>query len=156
MRFSFADPIRDMLMVLGVTKEQLSDPVLKEQPCDALLGNTPRWGMQSLGTNWAREMIHPDIWVRLAALRLEKAKAEGKAVVLDDCRFDNEAEVWRAAGGTVIEITRSGLDYNRDHPSEAGLSRHLISCSVSNDSTTERLIGDIEYILNLNQPCSNY
>lgn len=149
MRFSFADPIREMLMVLGVTAEELADPIRKEQPCATLFGKSPRQAMQMLGTEFGREMIHQDIWVRIAARRLETAKAEGKSVVLDDCRFDNEAEVWRAAGGTVIEITRPNLSYNAGHASEAGLSRHLISFTVHNDSTEERLIGDLEYILNL-------
>ncbi len=141
-----------MLMVLGVTAEELADPARKEQPCAALLGKTPRQAMQSIGTQWGREMIHPDIWVSIAARRLDVAKAEGKSVVLDDCRFDNEAEVWRAAGGTVIEITRPGLAYNNGHASEAGISRHLISTTLKNDGTAERLLGDVAYILNLQNP----
>ena len=50
-RLRFADTIKDMLRVLGLSDEQL-DGNLKEVPTDLLYGKTPRWAMQSLGTEW--------------------------------------------------------------------------------------------------------
>ena len=138
-----------MLMSIGVTREELSDRVLKEQPCATLMGKSPREVMQKLGTEFGREMVHSDLWVTIARRRLDKAREAGASVVLDDCRFDNEAETWRQVGGTVIEITRPGQAYSDSHASEAGLSRHLINISITNDHTTDKLLKDVEYVLNL-------
>ncbi len=134
-RISFARPIKDMLVTFGLTEDELNDSVLKETPHPLLGGQTPRWAMQSLGTEWGREMIWDDIWVNLTRLRVQKLVADGEGVVFDDCRFDNEAIALRAIGAVVVEVTRPGCAYNPAHKSEAGLSRHLIDLTVANDST---------------------
>lgn len=147
-KFSFAAPLRAMLKVLGVTDEEMADPVLKESPCAALNGKTPRYVLQQIGTEFIRDKIGENILVNLAKKSLEAAKAAGHNVVLDDCRYDNEANIWRAAGGTVIELKRDGYSYNSSHRSEAGLSPHLISCRVESGPLT-RVIKDVEYIMDL-------
>lgn len=147
-KFSFADPLRAMLKVLGVTDEEMSDPVLKESPCAALGGASPRLALQQLGTEFIRDKLGKDILVNLAKKSLEAAKAAGSNVVLDDCRYDNEAKAWREAGGTVIELKRDGCSYNRSHRSEAGLSPSLISCRVQS-GLLPHVIKDVEYIMDL-------
>ncbi len=100
-RVGFADPLRRMLLALGLTEAEMAD---KERPCEKLCGKTPRQALQALGTEWGRERIGDDFWVRLWA----RAASRHPDVVVDDVRFANEAAAIRAAGGLIIRIERTG------------------------------------------------
>lgn len=115
----FAAPLKRMLSAVGLDTEEIEGS-LKQQPCDRLMGQTPRHAMQTLGTEWGRNCIHPDFWVNLWAMEVETKRL----VAVDDCRFQNEAEAVRDFGGAIIEIRRPSLviDENVDrHASEAGV-----------------------------------
>ena len=69
-------------------------------------GLTPRWVLQYWGTEVGRQSFHPDIWVA----SLEKKLLDNSTnKVVDDCRFANEINAIRKAGGIIIQI-------QRDHP----------------------------------------
>lgn len=123
-RMSFADPIRDMLKALGITDEAMSER--KNVPCAALCNHTPRYAMQKLGTEFGRQMIGEDIWGNAAMRRADYANNCGAVVIFDDARFDNEARAIRERGGIIIEVSKPGLPERMDHPSERGVSPHLI------------------------------
>ncbi len=146
-RVSFARSLKDMLLAIGLTEQDLNDPVLKEAPHPLLGGRTPRFAMQTLGTEWGRETIWDDIWVNLTRIRVEKLVAEGHGVVFDDARFDNEALPIRQWGGVIVEVTRKGCSYNPAIKSEAGLSRHLIDVTVPNDGTVDELHVRLDAVL---------
>ncbi|MGZ6320423.1 MAG: deoxynucleotide monophosphate kinase family protein [Ktedonobacterales bacterium] len=103
-RFRFAGPLKDMCRALGMTDEQV-DGALKEEPCDLLCGKTPRHAMQTLGTEWGRELIGEELWIN--AWRHAISKTESP-IVTDDLRFPNEASAVRAVGGIVVLVTRPG------------------------------------------------
>lgn len=105
-RFSFADPIREMMMVLGVDEATLRDPKKKEEPHNALMGRTPREAMETLGTAWGREIIHPQLWIGQFALRTRKARM----VIVDDVRFPNEVQAIREIGGKVFKLIVPGKE----------------------------------------------
>ena len=81
---SFAQPIKDMLRVLGVLKDWP-----KEEPHPLLCGMTPRHALQTLGTEWGRVMIGGDIWVNIVKDWIKNSKALNR-IVIDDVRFKNE------------------------------------------------------------------
>lgn len=117
----FAEPLKDMLRVIfraagddEATIERRIDGDLKEMPCAALRGKTPRFAMQTLGTEWGRDTIGDDIWTNLLAMR---AKAEDM-VVVTDVRFPNEVETIYGLGGRMIGVHRPDLDPDLSHPSE--------------------------------------
>lgn len=112
-RHSFAKPLKDMLRALGLTEDHINGK-LKEAPCKMLGGKSPRYAMQTLGTEWGRDLIHPDIWVE-AWLATMPQNAPG--VVADDVRFPNERLAIRRLGGLVVEIARPGIE-GGDHASE--------------------------------------
>lgn len=130
-RFSFADPLKQMLLTMGVTHESLYDPVGKNQPIPWLGDKTGRELMQSLGTEWGRGMVHRDIWLRVGERKLLRLIEDGP-VVIDDVRFANEAELLRSLGGVVIEIRRHNVSYGH-HESEKGLPFELIDFTIAND-----------------------
>ncbi len=103
-----AAPIKVMLQALGLTDEELNGK-LREQPCDKLCGMTPRYALQTLGTEWGRILIHPDIWASTAT-RIAKTVFQipgVEAIAYDDVRFPNEIEVMQEAfpdEGQVVVI----------------------------------------------------
>lgn len=102
-RVRFAGPLKAMMAALGCTEAEI-DGALKETPCELLGGRTPRHAMQTLGTEWGRDLIAPDLWIRAFNAALP---ATGN-VVVDDCRFPNEAAAVTAAGGILVRIERPG------------------------------------------------
>jgi hypothetical protein len=107
------------------------------------LGKSPRQLLQSLGTEWGRTLVHPDIWVRATLEDARPWLARGISVVITDVRFDNEAEAIRQAGGRVLRITRPNASClagdTAQHPSEAGISPHLIDGEIVNDGGLDAL-----------------
>ncbi|MEC9048918.1 MAG: deoxynucleotide monophosphate kinase [Planctomycetota bacterium] len=97
-----AGPIKSMLRSLGLSDAQVRGR-LKGEPCELLGGKTPRHAMQTLGTQWGRECIDHEIWLR--AWRA-KWTPEGCCTIVDDVRFGNEADMIRELGGVVLRIDR--------------------------------------------------
>ena len=64
---------------------------------------TPRWVLQYWGTEVCRNGFHDDIWIASLENKLRTAKDH---VVISDCRFPNEIQAIKRAGGTVIRVTR--------------------------------------------------
>lgn len=129
-RVSFADPLRSMLAALGLTPEDMS--IRKEEPCALLGGRTPRHAMQTLGTEWGRGKIDPGLWLRAAQHRALIHLAAGHAIVFDDVRFDNEAELIHALGGRVVGLSRShdSSPVVSAHASEHGISPELVDSRI--------------------------
>lgn len=124
-RVRFADPLKNMLRSLyrdaGLDEAEIERRIegdLKEVPCEVLCGRTPRQAMQWLGTEWGRNMVAPDFWTRLWTRR---AKRHAR-VVVEDCRFENEAQTVRRARGLIVRVERPGLApiAAGGHVSEAG------------------------------------
>ncbi len=109
---SFAGPLKRMLQALGLTEAQLWGDQ-KEVASELLGGATPRWAMQSLGTEWGRNLIASDLWTNA----WNHSMPEG-LVTVDDLRFPNEAVIIKLLGGTIIKIERPGLDVDPTHESE--------------------------------------
>lgn len=115
-RVRFAGPLKAMMAALGCTAAEI-DGDHKELPCDLLGGKTPRWAMQTIGTEWGRKLIDSELWVRAWRAAVDRLPA-GTPVVVDDCRFPNEAEAIRAAGGLLVRIERPGAGTASTHESE--------------------------------------
>jgi hypothetical protein len=106
-RLRFAEPLKQMLRVIGLGGDEI-DGRLKEVPSPLLCGKTPRWAMQTLGTEWGRDLIGEDFWQNLwLDLAAECLDLDG-CVVADDCRFGTEAATVRKLGGIVVRITGRG------------------------------------------------
>lgn len=133
-RIKMASPLKDMLRAIGLTEDHIEGQ-LKEVPCDLLMGQTPRHAMITLGTEWGRDIIHPDLWVTIAKSRIATALASGLSVVVDDVRYDNEAEVIRDLGGVVVALER-GAGRSIAHKSEAGVKADM---THQNDKSLEEL-----------------
>jgi hypothetical protein len=64
---------------------------------------TPRWVLQYWGTEVGRRSFHNDIWVASVENQLRHTD---DSVVITDCRFANELDAIKNAGGTTIRVER--------------------------------------------------
>lgn len=136
---SFADPLYDMISVMtGYSVEQLKDRQFKEQAIP-WLGKSPRQLLQTLGTDWGRDIVAKDVWRKIGARRIRGAKFFGiSCVVVPDVRFDDEADlIHDEFGGVIWEVTRPGAQTCVGHVSESGLSRNRIDRTLVNAGTLD-------------------
>ena len=142
---SFAEPIKAMVSCLTPCKDKDARP-------PSLCGKTLREVYQTLGTDWGRNMVGGDIWILAGRARLDELLGDVESdiirgIVLDDVRFDNEAELIRSMGGLVVEITRSCVP-QMEHSSEAGIARDLIDYSFANEGDVATLQHQVrDYLL---------
>ena len=140
---SFADPMRSMLQAMGVDLLHLHDQSLKEKKIEGI-EKSARELMQTLGTGWGRNMISESIWLWAMQQRIERAKKEGaRLVVIDDCRFDNEAIWVNQQQGKVVRLSRDGFEYGSDnHESEQPIRFQHMDAMIdaSDDEAAARVI----------------
>lgn len=136
-KYSFAGPIKEAICAM-FSDYTLFDRDNKESPL-AWINASPRSLAQTLGTEWGREMIDKDIWIKLAnrfwnRLRERKDSYDVPVrMVIPDVRFENEARWIKAAGGVVVKVTRPGNDLSvPEHKSEAGIPGLLVDGTVLN------------------------
>lgn len=140
--YAFADPLRSGLMEIFNLDPDDFEGERKEQTL-AWLGRSPRELMQSMGTEWARQMVHPDVWVKIAEQNLNYLQNSLSSVVgfvVSDVRFENEAEFIRQRGGTIIHIERPDAPAVNPHSSEAGVHRHQHDLTVRNTKGRAHLV----------------
>lgn len=132
---SFADPLYAAVSAItGLTVAELQDRKTKEEPID-WIGSSPRRLLQSLGTEWGRNMIHPEIWVMATMQRM----LAGGEYCIPDVRFVNEAAAIRARGGVVWRVERPGhallAGDAAAHASERGIPDEYVDSVITNDGT---------------------
>lgn len=143
-RIRFAGPLKDMMRALGLSEAEIEGD-RKEKPCELLGGKTPRFAMQTIGTEWGRGIIAPDLWIRAFNAALAKVPA-GVPVVVDDCRFPNEADAIVAAGGVLVRVVRPGAGAGAaGHSSEA----HQLSVveTIPNSVSMEVFLFSVDTLL---------
>lgn len=138
--YSFALPIKQALNALyGWTMELWADREWKEAVIP-WLGRSPRYLAQTLGTEWGRELVHPELWVLLAGQRYaEHKRISNRMFIIPDCRFDNEAGIAHTLGGVVIRVVRDSAGAVNAHKSEAGVSEHLVDATIDNNGSVQDL-----------------
>jgi len=142
-KISFASPMREfcanLLSALGHDGVVLLRDRDKKEEKIAEIGVSPRQMMQTLGTEWGRSCIHPELWIMVAAGAVEQQRKLGRDVVIDDVRFPNEAEMIRRLGGELWLVDRPGVVYEGEHASEGALADVLPDVVVHNSGSLEHL-----------------
>lgn len=140
---SFADPFKRMLtefvMLQGCSYEtatQMFYGDLKDAPSPYFLGKTPRHAMQTIATEWGRDLIHQDFWTNAWKKNISKLHCKYN-IVVDDLRFLSEERILRTLDNVIIVgITRHGYDMGQ-HQSEKEYSKIQYDIIIHNDSTLE-------------------
>lgn len=139
----FAGALKAGLYAMGLNHDMIEGH-LKEEPLDMLCGKSPRWLMQSLGTDWGRKMIGEDFWVRLWQFKCQNLLDGGDKVVCDDVRFFNEARAIKEMGGVLIRVVRPGFAEYTGHASEAEGPRIECHLTIENDGTIDQLDASVD------------
>jgi hypothetical protein len=163
-RVAFAEPLKKMLETLaqecglsfadryeglygsnkhGVFPPCLGDKTIADEPV------TWRYLMQTLGTDWARNSVFSDFWIRIAEARIRKELEAGNSVIIDDMRFPNEYELITGLGGEVWEVRRRAAEagYVRQHRSEGLMDNFKFDQTLFNETTIPELHSTIRDIL---------
>lgn len=136
-RVSFAASLKDAVAAVfgwdrelleGTTKSSREWREEKDEWWSERLGMeiTPRWVLQYWGTDVLRNHFHNDIWVASVENKLRQAKDN---IVITDCRFENEVNAIKNAGGITVRVQRgekpdwynAAIDYNKG-PANVGWS----------------------------------
>ena len=146
-RIKFAGPLKNMMRALGLGENEIEGD-RKELPCNLLGGKTPRFAMQTLGTEWGRNLIDPGLWVR-AWMVAVGGTAEDSKIVVDDVRFPNEVRALLDMApelGRVIRIVRPMVGKApSSHVSEhQGLSADH---EILNDGSIDKLYENLDVIV---------
>lgn len=140
-RVSFAAPLKravsDFLCELGFSGFHFVYE--DKEAIIAELGVSARHMMQTLGTEWGRECIHPDFWVMIARAETQSIMADNGCVVIDDVRFPNEAAMIFGLGGELWRIDRPDIAYEGSHSSEGALSDITPDRVIINDGSIAQL-----------------
>jgi len=135
-KYEFARPIKKACQVLfGFTHAQLNDRKLKEA-VDPFWGFPPRKVMQLLGTEFARNMLRDDVWIKRAELEHLKNLKSGKRTIISDVRFQNEADWVRAQPNSLLiylVVPELERDEKYLHASEAGITSVPGDILITND-----------------------
>lgn len=147
-KYIWALPLKLALNAMfGWTMEMWDDRVWKETELN-WLGKSPRQLAQTMGTEWGRELVHPELWVMLGIRAYDKhlhtyiADGEAAPFVIADTRFDNEARAVHRQGGIVVKIIRPDAAPIFAHKSEKGVSDELIDLVLLNNRDIHSFLHD--------------
>jgi len=156
-RMSFADRLKTMLCTLGVSFDNVYGDK-KEEPCEVLCGKSARYAMQTLGTEWGRNLIGKDIWVKDLERELNvfgDSHVYCHGFVIDDLRFYSEYE-WAIKlrdkfDVYVIRVIRPISEVNKDtHSSENESESFKEDWTIWNHLSKEEAYKSLCSILGLN------
>lgn len=134
-QYAFADPIRQAMKAAFGLENIHMDGTLKEVPLKWMNGRSPRYLMQTFGTEYGRELVDENVWIKVA----ERNRIGKRGImIVSDVRFENEAE-WVREHGILIHIERPNVQEVRAHVSESGILRNPGERTIENDGDLDQL-----------------
>ena len=140
-KIRFAGAIKSMIRALlfeaGIEHGRITEMIdgsLKETGCDELAGKSPRYCMQTLGTEWGRDFLSQNFWVDLTMHAVDNLLAASKSVVIDDARFPNEVKAIKEAGGRVFRVMRDMDPIPQAGHKSEGQILEFDACLLNTDS----------------------
>jgi hypothetical protein len=142
---SFAGPLKSMARVLlqdgfGYSRQDVVLHLANKEWQLPGIGCSMRYLLQTLGTEWGRNLINQSLWLDSARNRLGRLYYAD--VVVDDVRFGNEAAMIREAGGLIIHLRRPGGSAVQ-HVSEFPVSVHDGDVVIVNDGNLADLFAKV-------------
>lgn len=131
-KLAFSDPLKEACSsIFGWHSTAMEDRHAKEE-IDPRFGVSPRYAMQTLGTEWGRQIIGDDLWLTVMRKRLAEARREQyRMVVIPGVRFPNEVDLIHSFGGTVAWVENPTVEPVNPHVSEQ-LDRDMADLLIPN------------------------
>ena len=152
--YGFADPIYEMINtgfgIDGRSKEW-QDRAKKSAPIEWLSlekNISLRYLLETLGTEWGRDLICSDLWTRIAEKRYLESEA---GLVIRDVRFQNEVDWLDRLDGVLVHINRPNYfnaEANPNHPSNIPLPIRDKDRMIMNDGSLNDLKKKVVKFLN--------
>lgn len=119
---SFADPLKQVCKQMYLlSDEQLYDREAKER-VDARWNLSPRQMFQRFGTDYVRNQVDPNFWLKHFEMWYQSLEP-GTPVIVPDVRFQNEVDLIHGLGGTVVSVYRPFTAGQDMHESEVNASQ---------------------------------
>lgn len=127
--FKFADPLYEMARVI----DPAFSTAMSHEAKMAYVLDDPKYGtrrnfLERLGTDFMRNMIHPDTWIDHLENRLRNYYAASPfgTAIITDVRAENEAELVRKMGGVIVHLEPDWLggEMETQHAITARLKTH--------------------------------
>ena len=136
-RESFAAPLKHGIQIMFGLGDEHVNGEFKEDVIP-WLGRSPRYLMQTLGTEWGREIVDQDVWLKIAQQKWIACQEADVDMVVTDVRFENEA-AWIREEGDLIHVMRRKTQQVEAHSSEAGCVKVPGDFVILNDRSIEDL-----------------
>lgn len=143
---AFAAPIKEACALLFQVPTSSFEDVCEKERVVARHGMSPRTMMQMVGTDMFRKQVHQDFWLRhFVEWYHHSAKHQTQNVVVTDIRFQNELDLIKELGGTVVRVVRPGqLEDEDTHVSEQGVDSLVgVDMTIENSGTKEDLWANV-------------
>lgn len=148
-KLGFADALREMMLALNPYVLTANGPAIYSHLLasrgyeDVKKESDVRRLFQRLGTEAGRKVLGNDIWVDTAM----KRAARHERVAFSDCRFPNEADAVKMAGGVIVRVNRPGVGPVNDHESEHFAATVMPDFEIFNSGTLTDLSAQVAAIL---------
>jgi len=149
-RVAFADPLKLAAQsAFGLTMEQTFLDAYKDQR-NEYWGMTHREIFQKMGVG-LRDLFGPEIWIKRWFLPY-RLLAKTDDIVVPDVRFDDEADVIRSLGGTIVHLARPNLisplsSCAQAHVSEDGITTRDTDALIINNGTLDELLEEVDKLI---------
>jgi hypothetical protein len=151
---SFAEPLREMLLPLflslGYSRAEARQRLRHDKHLlTPELGVTTRHLLRTIGTEWGRDCVHPDIWLKTWRSRADRLLLEGHNIVCDDMRFPNEAGLLAAYPQAVLcRVNRDAAGPPSEHRSDGALDNYGgFHVDIDNNRTVLDLYEQVDILL---------
>lgn len=139
-RYSMAGPLKRGIEAMFNLPPSIWDDRVAKEAAIPWLGRSPRYLAQTLGTEWGRDMVAKDLWLKLMEQRWEEIRVgPNPRMVITDVRFNDEAERIIDSNGLVFRVLREGVAAVEGHVSEQGIHPKWITADIKNYGTLEDL-----------------
>jgi hypothetical protein len=156
--YAFAEPIKQMALLLGFTRNELYGTQDQKLIPNAQWGISGRCFLQRFGTEVCGSFLPTqipemeNIWIRMFEYFIKDH--DGTGVVVGDVRFLSESLAIRRKGGIIIEIVRAtGMDTSgcSNHRSETEQSQIDADYTIENTGTLDDLLQRLNAVI-----CQHY
>lgn len=153
---NFADPIkRGLEAMLDLTPKTLDELKISGDPIIPDTNINVRKLLQTLGTEWGREIVDENFWTELAGNEIKKLENQffpQNDIVIGDVRFVSEFKWIQERYGVVIFVNRERkipfLDHeNHKSETELDLLCGLVNYTVDNSKSHASLFRQIDGIM---------
>jgi hypothetical protein len=109
-------------------------------------GKTVRDLLQTLGTEWGRNIVGKDLWADVWCCKVKRLMYNHH-IVCDDVRFENEAHMIMELGGVMLRVIRPDAATTGTHASEGGLDGFQFTATIRNEGTVEDLHAKVDRLM---------